>query len=86
MNHDARSLVPRNRRGPFSRHSVSRHLGAAGRNDPRVLSVSRQTAEPLTARDIALEMLVTRALDRSDQRDHPVVLGPGQFMLWEVAR
>ena len=32
------------------------------------LSILRQAAEPLTTRDIALEMLVTRALDRSDQR------------------
>ena len=33
-----------------------------------VLSILRQAAEPLTTRDIALEMLVTRALDASDQR------------------
>lgn len=33
-----------------------------------VLSILRQASEPLTTRDIALEMLVTRALDRSDQR------------------
>ena len=33
-----------------------------------VLSVLRQAAEPLTSRDIALELLVTRALDKDDQR------------------
>lgn len=33
-----------------------------------VLSILRQAAEPLTSRDIALELLVERALDRSDQR------------------
>jgi hypothetical protein len=33
-----------------------------------VLSVLRQASEPLTTRDIALEMLITRALDQSDQR------------------
>ena len=33
-----------------------------------VLSILRQAAEPLTTRDIALELLVERALDRNDQR------------------
>lgn len=33
-----------------------------------VLSILRQAAEPLTTRDIAVEMLVSRALDKSDQR------------------
>ncbi|HWK44095.1 MAG TPA: hypothetical protein VNT30_05225 [Stellaceae bacterium] len=33
-----------------------------------VLSILRQAMEPMTTRDIALEMLVTRALDQSDQR------------------
>jgi hypothetical protein len=33
-----------------------------------VLSILRQAAEPLTSRDIALEMLVTRALDKDDQK------------------
>ena len=32
------------------------------------LSILRQAAEPLTSRDIALQMLVERALDRRDQR------------------
>jgi hypothetical protein len=71
-----------------------------------VLSILRQAAEPMTTRDIALEMLVTRALDKDDQkllalmtkrvgvtlrlqRLNAVVRsssGPGQFMLWEIAR
>lgn len=33
-----------------------------------VLSILRQASEPLTSRDIALEMLITRALDQSDVR------------------
>lgn len=33
-----------------------------------VLSILRQAAEPMTTRDIALEMLISRALDKSDQR------------------
>jgi len=71
-----------------------------------VLSILRQASEPLTSRDIALEMLITRALDQSDtrllklmtrrvgmalrtQRDNGAVRseqGPGQFVLWVVAR
>jgi hypothetical protein len=70
------------------------------------LSVLRQAAEPLTSSDIALELIVARALDRSDQRllrlmtkrlgvalrlqrDKGVVRseqGPGQYMIWEIAR
>ena len=33
-----------------------------------VLSILRQASEPLTTRDIALELLVSRALDKDDQR------------------
>ncbi len=33
-----------------------------------ILSILRQAAEPLTARDIALQLLVERALDKSDQK------------------
>lgn len=71
-----------------------------------VLSILRQATEPLTTRDIALELLVARALDKNDrrllrlmskrvgvalrgQRDRGAVLsdqGPGQYMLWEIAR
>lgn len=71
-----------------------------------VLSILRQAAEPLTTRDVAVELLITRAMDRSDlkllrlmtkrvgvalrtQRDNGAVRsdqGPGQFVLWEVAR
>ena len=71
-----------------------------------VLSILRQADEPLTSRDIALEMLVTRALDPQDekllrlmvkrvgvalrhQRDAGRVKsdqGPGQYIVWEIAR
>ncbi len=71
-----------------------------------VLSLLRQSAEPMTSRDLALELLVTRALDKDDQkllrlmtkrvgvalrtqRDNGTVRsaqGPGQMVLWEVAR
>jgi len=71
-----------------------------------VLSILRQAAEPLTSRDIALQLLVERALDKNDQRllrimskrvgvalrgqkDKGVVRaeqGPGQYMVWEIAR
>ena len=33
-----------------------------------VLNILRQASEPMTTRDIALEMLITRALDKSDKR------------------
>jgi hypothetical protein len=32
------------------------------------LSILRQATEPLTSRDIALELLIARAMDKSDQR------------------
>ena len=71
-----------------------------------ILSILRQASEPMTTRDIAVELLVTRALDRSDvrllrlmtkrvgvalrgQKDGGTVRvlpGPGQMVLWEVAR
>ncbi len=71
-----------------------------------ILSILRQASEPMTTRDIALELLITRALDQSDvrllklmtkrvgvalrgQRDNGAVRaaqGPGQMVLWEVAR
>ncbi len=71
-----------------------------------VLSILRQAAEPLTSRDIALEMLISRAMDKRDQRllrlmtkrvgvalrtqrENGAVQceqGPGQFMLWQIAR
>jgi len=70
------------------------------------LSILRQAIEPQTARDIALEMLITRALNKDDQkllalmtkrvgvalrrqRQNGTVRsanGPGQFMIWEIAR
>ena len=33
-----------------------------------ILSVLKQAAEPITTRDIALQLLVERALDKNDQR------------------
>jgi hypothetical protein len=71
-----------------------------------ILSILRQATEPLTSRDIALELLVERALDKNDQRllrlmtkrvgvalrgqrESGVVRceqGPGQYMVWEIAR
>jgi hypothetical protein len=33
-----------------------------------ILSILRQASEPLTSRDIALQLLVERALDKNDQR------------------
>jgi len=33
-----------------------------------VLSILRQASEPLTTRDIAIQLLIERAMDRSDQR------------------
>lgn len=70
------------------------------------LSILRQAAEPVTTRDIALELLVARALDKSDQRLLRIMTkrvgvalrgqrerglvrceqGPGQYMIWEIAR
>lgn len=70
------------------------------------LSILRQASEPLTSRDIAVHLLIERALDRDDQRllrlmtkrvgvalrgqrDKGVVRGgegPGQYVLWELAR
>mgnify|MGYP007046919251 CR=1 FL=1 len=71
-----------------------------------ILSILRQAAEPLTTRDIALELLVSRALDKNDQRLLRLMTkrvgvalrgqrdkggvkseqGPGQYVLWEMAR
>jgi len=71
-----------------------------------ILSVLRQASEPLTTRDIAVQLLIERALDKSDlrllrlmtkrvgvalrgQKESGVVRcdqGPGQYMLWEIAR
>ena len=71
-----------------------------------VLSILRQATEPLTSRDIAMELLIERALDRNDQRllrimtkrvgvalrtqrENSLVRseqGPGQYMLWQIAR
>ena len=71
-----------------------------------ILDILRQAAEPLTARDIADQLMRERALDLENinlrrqmvkrcgvalrgQRNKGVVRsnqGPGQYMVWEVAR
>lgn len=71
-----------------------------------VLSILRQAEEPLTSRDIALEMLASRALDPEDQKLLRLMVkrvgvalrhqrdcgrvqsdqGPGQYMVWGIAR
>lgn len=71
-----------------------------------ILSVLRQASKPLTTRDIAVQLLIERAQDKSDQRllrlmtkrvgvafraqrENEAVRseqGPGQYVLWEVAR
>lgn len=70
------------------------------------LSILRLASEPLTARDIALQLLTERALNREDQRLLRLMTkrvgvalrlqrqkgvvhsdqGPGQYMLWKIAR
>jgi hypothetical protein len=70
------------------------------------LSILRLASEPLTCRDIALQLLTERALNREDQRllrlmtkrvgvalrlqkEKGIVQaqqGPGQYMLWHLAR
>jgi hypothetical protein len=70
------------------------------------LSILRQASEPMTSRDIAVQLLIERALDRDDhrllrlmtkrvgvalrgQREKGAVRaeqGPGQYVLWELAR
>jgi len=47
------------------RHADWAHRGEMSR---LVFSILRLAAEPLTSRDIALELLTTRALNRNDQR------------------
>jgi hypothetical protein len=79
------------------------HRGEMSRT---VLSILRQATEPMTTKDVALELLVTRALDKQDikllrlmtkrvgvalngQRANGAIVstqGPGQFVLWAVAR
>jgi hypothetical protein len=48
--------------------SDRQRIGATGQKSRIILSVLRQAAEPLTTRDIALQLQVERALDKSDQR------------------
>jgi hypothetical protein len=57
------------------------------------LSILRQATEPLTTRDIALQLFIERALNRDDQkllrlqRDKGKVIcdpGPGRYDLWPL--
>lgn len=71
-----------------------------------ILTILRQSTEPLTTRDIAFQMMQERALDTGDvrflrlmtkrvgvalrhQRNRGLVQadqGPGQYMIWTIAR
>jgi hypothetical protein len=59
--HDVEGIKPKAFRPPED----WAHRGEMTRT---VLSILRQSVEPMTTRDIALEMLVTRALNIQDQR------------------
>ena len=50
-----------------ARPVTSKRLFRGGAMIKAVLSILPQAAEPLTSRDIALELLVTRAFDKDDQ-------------------
>jgi hypothetical protein len=98
-NHQVESIRPKAFRPP-------KDWANRGEMSRLILSILRQAAEPLTTRDIAVELLMTRALDKSDhrlirlmskrvgvalrgQRDNGLVRsqqGPGQYVLWELAR
>ncbi len=91
---------------PDFKVETTQGLGKRGQMSRVVLSILRQAAEPMSSRDVALEMLVSRPLDKSDQtlmrpmtrragvalriqRDNGLVeaeQGPGQSVLWKVAR
>jgi hypothetical protein len=59
--HDVEGIKPKAFRPPED----WAHRGEMTRT---VLSILRQAVEPMTTRDIALEMLVTRALNSDDQK------------------
>ena len=59
--HDVEGIKPKAFRPPED----WAHRGEMTRT---VLSILRQAVEPMTTRDIALEMLVSRALNKDDQR------------------
>jgi hypothetical protein len=59
--HDVEGIKPKAFRPPED----WAHRGEMTRT---VLSILRQSVEPMTTRDIALEMLVNRALNRDDQK------------------
>ena len=66
---DATILAPTSGSRPSSRRpSGRRRTGPIGEMTRIVLSVLRQASEPLTSRDIAMELLMARAMDKSDQR------------------
>jgi hypothetical protein len=97
--HKVESIRPRSIRPPSD-------WSNRGQMSRVVLSILRLAAEPMTTRDIALEMLVARAMDKDDQKLFKLMVkrvgvalrtqrengavrseqGPGQFVLWEVAR
>ena len=60
-NYRVEAIRPRSLRPPADWS----HKGEMSRS---VLSILRQAAEPMTTRDIAMEMLVSRALDKNDQK------------------
>lgn len=60
-NHNVEGIRPKAFRPP-------RDWAQRGQMTRLVLSILRQAAEPMSSRDVALELLVSRALDKSDQR------------------
>ena len=97
--HDVEGIKPKAFRPPED----WAHRGEMTRT---VLSILRQSVEPMTTRDVALELLVSRALNSEDQKLLALMVkrvgvalriqrtngtvnsvsGPGQFLLWEIAR
>ncbi len=54
--------------GASAAHRPPEDWSRRGEKTRFVLSIFRQAAEPLTTRDIALELLVERTLDKNDQK------------------
>ncbi len=54
--------------GASAAHRPPEDWSRRGEKTRFVLSTFRQAAEPLTTRDIALELLVERTLDKNDQK------------------
>lgn len=59
--HDVEGIKPKAFRPP-------KDWAQRGEMTRKVLSILRQAAEPMTSRDIALEMLINRALNTEDQK------------------